>query len=166
MSTAGVLAELMDGSRAWTLKLVEDVRGDEWTYQPGPGLHHILWLCGHLATAEQTLVMARCLGGDGPDADFAVHFPIGGAVKSAAEHEYPAPGVVLERMAATHARVMEEIRGISEAKLASPCFGKDGAPHPHYSTVAGAISHCARHEGFHAGQIALLRRLMGKAFIR
>jgi len=166
MTTAEVLADLLDGSREWTLKLIADVEGKEWTFQPGRGLHHILWLCGHLATAEQSLVMARCLGGDPPHPAFAAHFPIGQAVKGADEHDYPSPDEVLERMTSTHVRVIGAIRGMTDAKLATPCYGKDGKPHPHYSTVAGAIAHCARHEGFHAGQIALLRRLMGKPFIR
>ncbi len=166
MSIAAMLADQVDGSRQWTLKLIADVEGDEWTYQPGDGLHHILWLCGHLALTEHALVLTRCLGGDPPDPTFAGHFPIGAPVKSVAEHDYPSPDAVKNRMETTHNRVLEAIRGMSDAALAEPCYGADGTPHPHYSTKGGAIAHCARHEGFHAGQIALLRRLMGKPFIR
>ena len=55
---------------------------------------------------------------------------------------------------------------MSDAKLSEPAYGKDGAPHPHYTRVAGAVGHASRHEAFHAGQIALLRRLLGKQFLR
>ena len=47
-----------------------------------------------------------------------------------------------------------------------PAFGKDGAVHPHYTDKLGAVSHCARHEAFHAGQLATIRRLLGKPFLR
>ena len=50
--------------------------------------------------------------------------------------------------------------------LARPASGKDGNPHQHYQTVRGAVTHCNRHEAFHAGQLALIRRLLGKPFLR
>jgi hypothetical protein len=39
-------------------------------------------------------------------------------------------------------------------------------PRPLFKTKLGAIEWCAQHEFVHAGQIALLRRLMGKAPLR
>ena len=47
-----------------------------------------------------------------------------------------------------------------------PAFGKDGGKHPHYDTKLEAIGHISRHEAFHAGQLATLRRLLGKSFLR
>ena len=166
MTKAELLAEQLDGSRQWTLKLLADFAGHEWTFQPRPGLQHALWLAGHLTVAAHLLVMVRCLGRSVLDDDFAAHFAIGGPVKSAAEHDYPPPELVRATMDRTHACVLEAIRSMSDAKLCEPAYGKDGAPHPHYATVAGAVGHASRHEAFHAGQIALLRRLLGKQFLR
>ena len=163
---AALLADQVEVSRDWTLRLLADVAGDDWLYQPFEGGHHILWLAGHLAVAEQLLVITRCLGGDPPDAEFAAHFGIGGPVKSATEHDWPTPETVLSMMDSTHAKVMAAIKIMSDELLDQPAYGLNGAEHPHYKTVAGAIAHCARHEGFHAGQIAMLRRLRGKAFLR
>ncbi len=166
MNAGENLALAVDGSREWTLKLIADVSGDEWTFQPQEGVQHILWLCGHLACAEALLVLVRVGGGDNPDPEFSKHFPVGGPVASAGEYDYPLPAAVRERMAATHDVVLEAIRGMNEQQLNEPCYGKHGKPHPHYTTKRGAIDHCVRHEGFHAGQIAMLRRLMGKPFLR
>ena len=40
MTAAQLLAGQIERTRAWTLKLLEDFRGDEWTYQPASGLQH------------------------------------------------------------------------------------------------------------------------------
>lgn len=166
MNLAEMLADQLNGSRDWTLRLIADLKDEQWTFQPRTGLAHPLWLCGHLAVAEHLLVLTRCLGRGDPDQAFAEHFPIGGPIKSTHQHDYPGVDVVLNQMDATHGTVLTAIRGMSEAQLAEPCGGKDGAPHPHYKTKWGAIAHAARHEGFHAGQLAMLRRLMGKSFLR
>ena len=146
--------------------LIADLAGDDWTFQPAAGMGHALWLCGHLAMAEHLLVITRCLDGEAPDRSLRQHFPIGQPVKSVAEHDYPSPQVIQQKMVTTHAEVLASIRGLSDAVLAEPAYGQDGSRHPHYTTKLEAIAHCARHESFHAGQIATLRRLMGKAFLR
>ena len=55
---------------------------------------------------------------------------------------------------------------MDDALLAERAYGADGARHPHYDDKSGAVSHCNRHEAFHAGQIATIRRLLGKSFLR
>lgn len=167
MDLREALARDLDGSRDWTAKLLADFKGDDWTFQPAPGLAHALWLCGHLACSENLLVHIRCLAQPSLlDDAFVAHFPIGGPVKSASEHRYPPVEEVLATMADVHQRTLAAIRAMPVEVLSEPAFGKDGAPHPHYQDKAGAIAHCNRHEAFHAGQIALLRRLRGKSFLR
>lgn len=166
MTVARSLAEQLDGTRDWTLKLLADVKGDDWFKQPGPGLAHCLWTCGHLAVAQHLLIHVRCLGKPFLPDSFAAHFPMGGPVKSAAEYDYPSVDEVRPMMADVHQRTVAVVRELSDEFLAKPAFGKDGAAHPHYKTVGQAIGHADRHEAFHAGQIALIRRLLGKPFLR
>lgn len=168
MKLAEFLARQLDGSRDWTLKLIADLKGDDWTFQPGPGLGHPLWHCGHLACSESLLIQQRCLGRKGLlESSFCDHFAIGGAVKSAKEHKYPPVAEVLDAMATVHEKTLLSIREMSDALLAEPAFAADGKSlHPHYRDKAGVVAHCARHEAFHAGQIALIRRLQGKSFLR
>jgi hypothetical protein len=97
---------------------------------------------------------------------FADRFGIGGPIKSAVEFDYPSATTVRTVMDDIHARTMAAVREMSDVVLNEACHGHDGARHPHYDSKYGAVAHCARHEGFHAGQIALLRRLMGKSFLR
>jgi hypothetical protein len=54
------------------------------------------------------------------------------------------------------------MEGFTEAHLAEPL----DEPYAVYPTKLGAIVFCAHHEMLHAGQIGLLRRLLGKPPIR
>ncbi|MCA9251386.1 MAG: DinB family protein [Phycisphaerae bacterium] len=166
MNIPELLCDQVRRTREWTELLVADLSGDDWTYQPAPGMAHALWLCGHLASAQNLLLFVRCLDTNALDPEFMAHFPIGSPIKSATEYNWPTPDAVLAKMKDVQAKVEEAILGIDVSILGEPAYGKDGAKHPHYDTKAGAISHMNRHEAFHAGQLASIRRLLGKPFLR
>jgi hypothetical protein len=166
MNIGEVLAWQLEGTRDWTLKLLADLKEHDLSFQPGPGLAHIRYLMGHLAVSQDVLIHVRCLGKGIVPADFAAHFPIGAAIKSTEEHDYPPENELRKVMTEVQARTLAAVRAMPETLLREPAFGKDGAPHPHYTDKLGAVSHCDRHEAFHAGQIATIRRLVGKSFLR
>ncbi len=166
MTVSEALAQELDGTRDWTLKLLADLDGDDWFFQPAPGLAHPLWICGHLAVAQHLLIHVRCLNRPFLDEAFAARFPIGGPVPGREETDYPDPATVRATMDEVHARTLEAVGAMSDELLAEPAWGKDGQPHPHYRDKRGAVAHCSRHEAFHAGQLALIRRLLGKPFLR
>lgn len=166
MTIPEALTVQLEGTRDWTRKLLADLTGDDWLFQPQPGLAHPLWLAGHLAVAQHLLIHVRCLNAPVLDDEFVAHFPIGAPVNSAAEHAYPPPTEVLKVLDDVHAKTLAAVRGMSEDLLAQPAFGKGGVVHPHYRDKLGAVSHCDRHEAFHAGQLATIRRLLGKPFLR
>ena len=56
MTTGELLANQIEKTREWTLKLIADLEGDDWLHQPQPGFQHALWLCGHLACAQELLL--------------------------------------------------------------------------------------------------------------
>ena len=168
MTHAEWLADQLEGTRDWTLKLIADLNGSDWTFQPSAGMGHALWLCGHLACAQDLLVFIRCLGQPGIlEPSFTDHFPIGSPVKSADEHDFPPVETVLKTMEDTHRKTCEAIRAINDSLLVEPAFAGDGkSAHPHYNDKGGAVAHLNRHEAFHAGQLATIRRLLGKPFLR
>ena len=166
MTVVEQLVDQIVRAREWTLLLVADLDGNDWKFQPAAGMGHPLWLCGHLAVAQHRLIHERCLNTSFIDPDFAKHFPIGAAVLSADEHAYPEPAAILETMASVQERTIEAVRGMREEQFNEPAFGKHGEVHPHYRDKRGAVAHCSRHEVFHAGQLATIRRLLGKPFLR
>ncbi len=162
-----LLAEQLDWTRDWTRKLLADLQGDDWGFQPAPGLAHATFLCGHLAVSQDVLIHVRCLGQSILDESFKNHFAIGRAVPSTKEYAYPSLKTVLATMDDVHQETLSVIRQMTDALLAEPAFAADGrSPHPHYGDKRGAVSHCSRHEAFHGGQLATIRRLLGKPFLR
>ncbi len=167
MNQAELLARQFDDTREWTLKLMADLKGDDWCFQPAPGLAHPLFICGHLAVSQDVLIHNRCLGKPILDASFCSHFPIGVPVASTTEHDYPSLEMVIDTMNNIHTKTLAAIRTMSDTMLDEPAFGADGKTfHPHYQDKRGAVSHGSRHEAFHAGQLATIRRLLGKSFLR
>ncbi|MEK6674532.1 MAG: DinB family protein [Planctomycetota bacterium] len=166
MTQQELLADQIENTRAWTKALIVDLKGDDWCFQPGPGLAHGLFLCGHLAVAQDFLIHTRCLGKPLLENSYTDHFKIGGPVWSTKEHKYPAIQDILSTMDDVHRKTIVAIRAMSDSILTEPAFSGDGKPHPYYRDKCGAIGHCSRHEAFHAGQIATIRRLLGKAFLR
>jgi len=69
---------------------------------------------------------------------------------------------VLQVEAARRAYVVPELLAFPDEKLDEPLvFG-----HPLAATKLDAIYLCARHESLHAGQIAMIRRSVGKVPLR
>ena len=167
MTQSELLAQQLEDTREWTLALLADIDGDDWFHQPAQGVAHALWLCGHLTSAQNTLVHTRCLGSSVLEEEFKAHFMLGVPVKSKREYDFPTPDHVLTVMEDIQSKTVTAVRGMSDDVLSEPAFGADGVTtHPHYRDKRGAVSHCVRHEAFHAGQIATIRRLTGKTFLR
>src|SRR5450755_4734395 len=89
----------------------------------------------------------RCMLGSQPVAGAANNPPL-------AEIERVFDGV--------HALSLAELAGRTDEEMDVPL----DQPRPLFKTKLGAVEWCAQHEFVHAGQIALLRRLMGKAPLR
>jgi hypothetical protein len=161
-----LLAQQIDGTRDWTLRLIADLRGDDWGFQPGPGLGHAAWLCGHLAVAQHLLIHVRVLNKPFLDESFAAKFAMGGPVAPLRDGAFLPSDEILAVMADVHARTLSAIRTLDPTLLSEPAYAAGGAAHPHYRDKLGVITHCNRHEAFHAGQIATIRRMVGKSFLR
>ena len=63
---------------------------------------------------------------------------------------------------AVHQRVLLELPNFTSASLDEPC----DMPYAGYPTKFGALLLASHHEMLHAGQIGMLRRLLGKAPVR
>lgn len=162
MNIGEILADQLEGTRDWTRRLLADIAGDEWAFQPQPGLAHPLWICGHLAFAENGLIHVRCAGESQIEDAFTAHFKMGSAPSALGEQKFPSPEEVMRVMEDVHTKALAVVQAMTPTELAESA----GAAHPHFDDKLGAVSHCMRHEAFHAGQLALIRRLMGKPALR
>lgn len=147
--------------RAYTLRLLADFSGDEWFAMPGV-VTNAAWQAGHLVMATYRLGLARTRG-ERPDdaAIFPPEYMTLFGIKSVPQSDptkYPAPNEILATLARLHEAVQSECAKLTDVDLDAEV----PISHPLFGTKLGALLWCARHEMMHAGQIGLVRRLLGK----
>ena len=153
-------------ARAYTLQLLEDVHDDEWFVIPTGSVSHLAWQMGHLAMAEYGLTMLRLRGKEPSDAEFITNDFMRAFKKGSSPHAgsaaYPAFANIRRTFDAVHERALRELDGYAEEELQAEI----PEPYAVTNTKLGSVFFCPHHEMLHAGQIGLLRRLLGKDPVR
>ncbi|HPF37306.1 MAG TPA: DinB family protein [Phycisphaerae bacterium] len=159
------LIERLTRARGWTTGLIADIDESQWFEMPAPGVGHVAWQLGHLAVSQIALIHVRCLGKSAAECiDPALVGTFGkGSTPVADASEYPSIAEIRKLFDETQRDVIEIIRGMSDADLEAPAGTE---PHPLFDTRAGALGTAAMHETFHAGQIAMSRRIWGRKPLR
>jgi hypothetical protein len=153
-------------ARKYNLGLIADIADSDWFRMPTPGVTHVAWQVAHLAMAEYGLCLFRMRGRREEDidlmsSDFRKKFSKG-TVPNPDPAQNPTPAEIRQVLSRVHERAMTELAGYTDADLDTPV----DEPHAVFNTKIGAIFFCSVHEMMHAGQIGLMRRLLGKSPIR
>jgi len=147
-------------------EFTDDLTPAEWFWHPAEFTTHVAWQVGHLAVSEYNLCLRRLRGRTKedetllPDA-FIEHFKLG-SQPAADPADYPPIAEIKRVRDAVHAQMLKELSTLSDEALDVPVE----QPHPVFKTKLGAVDYAPSHEMVHVGQIALLRRLMGKPALR
>jgi len=156
------LRDQMAFARSYTSRLLDTVPFADWFRQPGEGVTHVAWQVGHLTRAEYRLGLERIRGrlpadealvGDSFLASFAPEL-----APSPDPSAYPPPETIRATFDRVHEQTLREWVGWEDADLAAPLL----KPHPIAATKLASLVWCVQHELIHAGQIGLLRRLLGQ----
>jgi hypothetical protein len=153
-------------ARSYTLSLLEDVDDDQWFTVPGGAETHVAWQVAHLAMAQYGLCLFRQRGRAGVDREllprgFVQKYGKGSTPDVSPENNLT-PAEIREVLQRVNAQACEEMENFTDEQLKETI----DMPYAVYPTKLGALVFCADHEMLHAGQIGLLRRLLGKAPIR
>jgi hypothetical protein len=149
-------------ARKYTVRLLEHTDPSDWFRQPAESVSHIAWQVGHLAMAEYRLALERVRGRRSEDDElisepFLFQFARS-SVPDPDPAKYPSPAEIRCVFGRVHAQALAELPHLKEEELDRPVL----KPHPLFDTKLGALLWCAQHEMLHAGQIGLLRRLLGQ----
>ncbi|MCA9290821.1 MAG: DinB family protein [Phycisphaerales bacterium] len=141
-----------------TKAYVADITDDEMLVRAVPGSNHVAWQLGHLIASEHSLLTA--VGGAMPD------LPDGFAEKHGKDNihsddpkDFLSKKAYLGLMQKMHDAALAVIDGVDEAGLDAP------APESlrgFFPTVGSVLFMAGGHEMMHAGQIAAIRRKLGK----
>ena len=153
-------------AREYTHSLIDDVEDDVWFTMPDGCATHVAWQVGHLAMAQYGLCLFRIRGRQVEDTEL---------MSSAFRKKYskgtkpnpdpdanPSPAEIRAVFNRVYDLSMQEMPDYSEAVLDETV----DMPYAAYATKLGGLLFCSHHEMLHAGQIGLLRRLLGKATLR
>ena len=162
----------MEFVRRYTISLLEDLGPDDWYWTPksadSPELvTHIAWQAGHIAMAQYGLTLfqqrgrVREVDSELMSGKFRKLF-MRGTQPVDNRASYPEPTEILDVLNRVHSQALKEIPGFDGDQLDEPL----DAPHAGFATRYGALLFAGAHEMVHAGQIGLLRRMMGKAPLR
>ncbi len=164
MNERQLIVDQITFARDYTIRLLDTVDPADWFRRPTGCVTHVAWQVGHLAMAEYRLALLR-IRGERPEDESLIsktYMKQFGAGSEAdpnpdAGAYPPAPEIraVLDRV---HAQTLRELQDLDERVLDQPAE----RPHPKRKTKREILYWCAQHEFVHAGQIGLLRRLMGQ----
>lgn len=154
-------------ARTYMLSLLEGLSDDDWFWTPEAYPTHIAWQVGHLAMSEYGLTLFQQRGRDREvdsglmSSGFRKKF-MRGTTPQLDRETHPQPDEIMEVLARVHEQMRKEVVTYSEEELDEPL----GPPTAAYATRYGALLFAGDHEMIHAGQIGMLRRLMGKEPLR
>ena len=152
--------------RRYTLLSLEGLNDEDWFWTPDTYTTHIAWQVGHIAISHYGLTLFRQRGRDlEVDSElmsgrFRKMFMKGTTPKPHSD-EHPDPREIMEVLDRVLARTMVELPSF-EGHLDEPVE----APQAAFATKFGSLLFAPDHEMLHAGQIGMLRRMMGKEPLR
>jgi hypothetical protein len=153
-------------ARDYTLATLADINPADWFTMPPGSPTHVAWQVGHLAMAEYGLCLFRQRGRQPIDLElmsssFRKLFSRG-SVPEAGPEKYPSAEEIRATFDRVHAQVLAEAPSFSADQLREAV----DMPYAVEATKLGALLFCSHHEMLHAGQIGLVRRLLGSQPIR
>ena len=161
-----VARKQIEFARQYTHSLLADVEDELWFTIPTGCVTHVAWQVGHLAMAQYGLCLFRIRGRQSADAELMSSAFRKKYFKGTTPDPDPAKNAAVGEIRAVFDRVYEqalaEMAGYHEKDLQEPI----DEPYAAFNTKLGGLLFCSHHEMMHAGQIGLLRRLLGKAPIR
>jgi uncharacterized damage-inducible protein DinB len=147
--------------RRYTCRLLDRTDSADWFNQPAEGVSHLAWQVGHLASSQYRLALERIRGKQPEDERLISQRVMASFVRETVPNPdplaNPSPEHLRQVFDRVHRQVMHELQALTDEEL----LERPLMPHPLFDTKLGSLLWCAQHEMLHAGQIGLLRRLLG-----
>lgn len=159
--------EQIQFARSYTLSLLDGLEEREWFAMPSDAPSHLAWQVGHIAMAQYGLCLFRIRGRQEIDTElmsssFRKLFSKS-SIPEAETGKYPPLSTIRGTFDRVYQQVLKELPGVNEASLTE----RVDMPYVEgYPNKLGALLFSSHHEMLHAGQIGLIRRLLGKAPVR
>ncbi len=155
MNVRDQLLYMLDFNRKTIKKLIDDVSEEESMERGSDSHNHIRWTTGHLVYCDS--YVCSLLGGDSDDHKKVAGLFGAGSEVSDDPSAYPAMSELRERLYRLHEWMISRIEKLTDADLERET-GDDENKEPLWQPV----TFFCMHEFYHAGQMASMRRLLGR----
>ena len=145
----------------WLKALTADLHGrDLLVGSAGGDSHHTLWLIGHLAVCEAGMLDEMIHGRSNPLTELKAVCDYG----TQAQHDggmYPTKDELIDMLTAQRRRTLDYLAGLDDSALDGPSRAPDQLK-AHFGTIGQCFAMHMNHQAFHCGQIADVRRALGR----
>lgn len=155
MNARDYTLSVLEFTRWYTHNLLKDIPQDKWTHQPSPTDNHILWCLGHIAGTDAWIGATLGVAGVHVPENIQKAFGMG---TTPSQTGNPAAADVLAALEQSRAKIVAWLKDAPESALKIDLNEKTGA---FAKDPIDALIKIAWHEGFHAGQIANIRKSLG-----
>jgi hypothetical protein len=160
MKATELLCGSLEGTKAWFLGLMQDMKASPLTFPTSKGGNHPLWVLGHLALAEASMVSGFVLGEPNPLAKWEGEFGINSEPVADASR-YPSWDELMAEFEKTRAKTLRVLGSMSDDDLSKPSKAPAELA-AFFGTVGQCFAMIGTHMAFHAGQVADARKAAGK----
>ena len=144
-------------AHAFTASIVKDWPADKWTAQPSGLANHAVWSLGHLAVSMPFFASVAGVTISPLPESYGPLFSAG-TKPTAAATDYPPAAEVVAAFTQATADFIAAIEKLTDADLAQPSPKADGF---FAITKLDAVARASWHEGWHTGQLVLVRKALG-----
>ncbi len=166
VSRISIAAAQIAFARKYVRTLLDDLDEADWHRKPEGAPTHIAWQVGHLTMAMYMLTLFRLRGKTDDDEALVPKAYLKRFVKGSTPAtdlaSHPAVGEIRQRFDGVYDCLMETLPTVADSDLDAPVV----EPYVGTPNRFGSLLFCAHHEMLHAGQIGLIRRLLGKPPVR
>jgi hypothetical protein len=159
MTGVDVIKSALGMSQQLTLQVINDMRDAPLTYPTPNGGNHPLWVLGHLAYAEGSLVQKIMQGRDNPVDEWAEHFGPGSEPHEDASR-YPGMDEVMAKYEQLRGQTMSLLNELSDEDLDRTSAACPEGREAFFGTWGGCLSAVALHTMNHRGQVCDSRRAL------
>lgn len=155
-STVQLAIKQLGFSRQFLLGLIESFSEEHMTLRVADAGNHALWIMGHVAFADDTIVAA--FAGDSKLPPGHAELFSAGTLPHDDASVYPSRAELLERMSGTRQRTIEWAQTLTGEAASQPAPAAIQAIAPDAITAAFTLAH---HDFLHAGQLTTIRASLG-----
>jgi len=151
----------LDMGQNMTISLIDDMSDAPLTAPTAMGGNHPLWILGHLAFSEGSMVYGMMLGEENPLKDWESIFGMGAEPCGEAD-KYPPFDEVRARFDEMRANTLNVLDGLTDADLDNKCQACPDEWVDFFGTYGQVLNVLGVHTFMHHGQVADARRMDGR----